>query len=133
MVTDRYKNSLHFVLLALLVLNLFQALKHKMKSTVKKLWNILICNIIIKIAKREMLTLMRNCINRYISAKPSLENLKTAETAMVILPQFSKNATKMTMLIISQSSCYVKFRKYLKQSFKSRPENSFQENCVALG
>ena len=97
-VTDRYKISPHFVLLALLVLNSFQAWKHKMNSTVNNVEFVEISPIIV---------LLRHRINRYISAKAVREKLKTAEIAMVILPEFSKNATKLTMLIISQSACYV--------------------------
>ena len=97
-VTDRYKISPHFVLLALLVLNSLQAWKHKMNSTVNNVEFVEISPIIV---------LLRHRINRYISAKAVREKLKTAEIAMVILPEFSKNATKLTMLIISQSACYV--------------------------
>ena len=97
-VTDRYKISPHFVLLALLVLNSFQAWKHKMNSTVNNVEFVEISPIIV---------LLRHRISRYISAKAVREKLKTAEIAIVILPKFSKNATKLTMLIISQSACYV--------------------------
>ena len=79
MVTDRYKISFPFVLLDLLVLNSFQALKHKMNPTANKAEFVEISPIIV---------LLRHRINRYISAKSVTEKLKTAEIAMVILPEF---------------------------------------------
>ena len=97
-VTDRYKTSPHFVLLALLVLNSFQSWNNKINSTVNNVEFVEISPIIV---------LLRHRISRYISAKAVREKLKTAEIAIVILPKFSKNATKLTMLIISQSACYV--------------------------
>ena len=97
-VTDRYKTSPHFVLLALLVLNSFQAWNNKINSTVNNVEFVEISPIIV---------LLRHRISRYISAKAVREKLKTAEIAIVILPKFWKNATKLTMLIISQSACYV--------------------------
>lgn len=79
MVTDRYKISLPFVLLDLLVLNSFQALKYKMNPTANNAEFVEISPIIV---------LLRHRINRYISAKSVTEKLKTAEIVMVILPEF---------------------------------------------
>ena len=102
-----------------------------MKLTLKKSSSGEISPAIIKLAKKEMLIPITNCINKCISIKSLPDELKVPDVIPVL-----KKKIQITKQTIDQSVYYLQFQKYLREFFLSRlksfPKKSYQQNCVVL-